>query len=365
MKVNLKKYSSIDSLKNPTIGELFPRYSRIILEDLPAKFQIAKRIVADFDSTMSMRDMWILHEKLLKKQKETQIMVDKGQLNINELELPRFSLLDLKIKIAEGILKSCILCEHKCKKDRSRGDKGKCGIDGKDKMQLYSEFIHNGEEPHIVPSHNLFLRGCNMECQYCQNWEISHGMARFSKVTPVFLEKAIEKRYSEGSRNVNWVGGEPSIHLHNILKTMRISKPNLPQIWNSNFYMSKESMKLLEGVVDMYLSDFKYGNDDCARVLSKIGDYFETVSRNHKIASENSEMTVRHLVLPDHLECCTKPILEWISDNIRNKCMVNIMGQYKPEYNANKYMSLDRPVNDEEIKEAVKYAEELNLFFMT
>lgn len=78
-------------------------------------------------------------------------------------------------------------------------------------------------------------------------------------------------------------------------------------------------MKLLDGVVDIYLSDFKYGNDSCALRLSHVPDYWETVTRNHKLAWESGDMIIRHLVLPNHLECCTKPILEWIHDNLGKK----------------------------------------------
>ncbi len=365
MKLELKKYSSLDALKTPTVGEIFPRYSKVILNGIPANFQIAKRILVDFDRDMNIGELWKLHDQLMDKFKETRSMIDKEKLDIHELDIPRFSLMDLKMKIAEDLMKSCNLCEHGCRINRTEGEIGRCGVRGVGKLSIASEGIHTGEEPYISPSHMIFLMGCNLNCQYCQNWAISQWSSGSVLMPPQFLAKSIEKRSSQGARNVNWVGGEPTPYLYSILNVLKISEINSPQIWNSNFYMSSETMKLLDGVIDMYLSDFKYGNNDCASVFSKVRNYFENVSRNHSIAASQSELTIRHLILPEHIECCTKPILKWVSKNIRNKTIVNIMGQYRPEYNALEYPSIGRKITGEELKEVLDYAERLKLFFIS
>ena len=97
---------------------------------------------------------------------------------------------------------------------------------------------------------------------------------------------------------------------------MKLCNENIPLIWNSNFYMSKHVMNLLDGFVDLFLSDFKYGPGKCAEKLSKIPNYWNTVTRNHKIAKNSGNMIIRHLVLPGHVECCSKPVLKWISENL-------------------------------------------------
>jgi putative pyruvate formate lyase activating enzyme len=129
--------------------------------------------------------------------------------------------------------------------------------------------------------------------------------------------------------------------------------------------MSENTMKLLDGVIDMYLSDFKYGNDDCGRHLSKVENYFEVCARNHHAAIEQAELTIRHLVLPDHVECCTKPVLEWVAKNVRTKAIVNIMDQYKPAYKANEYMDIRRAVTKTEVQEAINYAKKLKLNYVS
>lgn len=125
-------------------------------------------------------------------------------------------------------------------------------------------------------------------------------------------------------------------------------------------YLTEESMKLLNGVVDLYLTDFKYGNDTCAKRLSGIDNFFEVVSRNHLIADKQCDVIVRHLVMPNHLECCTSPILEWIAKKIPD-VVVNLMDQYRPEHRAREFKEISRPPTDKEINDAIEIAHELSL----
>ena len=119
-------------------------------------------------------------------------------------------------------------------------------------------------------------------------------------------------------------------------------------------------MKLLHGVIDIYLTDFKYGNDTCAKRLSKIDGYSEVVRRNHLLAHKQTEMIIRHLVLPHHFECCSKPVLRFIADHLPDT-LVNIMGQYRPEYRANEQKDISRPVSPEEVNAVKEYADTLGI----
>jgi putative pyruvate formate lyase activating enzyme len=125
-------------------------------------------------------------------------------------------------------------------------------------------------------------------------------------------------------------------------------------------YLTQRTMELLDGIVDVYLTDFKYGNNDCAQRLSNIRNYWEVVSRNHKMARTQCEMIIRHLVLPNHFECCTKPILVWISENLE-AVRVNVMDQFRPEYNAHEHEELTRRLKPIEFKRAWDLAEDLGL----
>jgi putative pyruvate formate lyase activating enzyme len=127
-------------------------------------------------------------------------------------------------------------------------------------------------------------------------------------------------------------------------------------------YLSELAMKLLDGVIDVYLTDFKYGNNKCAERLSKVKRYWDVVTRNHKLANKQCELIIRHLVLPEHLDCCTKPILRWIADNLdTTRVRVNVMDQYHPDYKAHEYNELRRVLKSEEFNEALSYANGLGL----
>lgn len=123
-------------------------------------------------------------------------------------------------------------------------------------------------------------------------------------------------------------------------------------------------MHLLSDVFDVWLPDFKYGNNACAERLSGVKNYFEVVSRNHLMAYEAGEVIIRHLVMPNHVECCTTPILEWVAKNMPN-CMVNIMGQYRPEHRVlrerERFPDIARMLHRDEMNTALARAEELGI----
>ncbi|MFW6047682.1 MAG: radical SAM protein [Candidatus Natronoplasma sp.] len=251
--------------------------------------------------------------------------------------------LNLKIKLAEEMVKRCELCMRGCGVNRKKDERGYCNI-GKSKIS--SEFLHMGEERELVPSHTVFFARCNFGCVFCQNYEISQ-LNQGRKVPVDILAKKIE---SSGGKNVNWVGGDPTPNLPYIMKVLQKMNKPVPQIWNSNMYLSEKSMKILSQLMDVYLTDFKYGNDDCARQLSEVEDYTFVIRRNHMIAEKTGDLIIRHLVLPGHIHCCTKPLLEWIDSNLDDP-KLNIMTQYRPVWHAGEYPEINRYLNREEKKE--------------
>lgn len=297
--------------------------------------------------------LWREHEKL------------QNGLTADAARGKNLSALDLKAELARRMLKNCRLCERRCGVDRTSGEKGHCGVLD---ARISSEFIHMGEEPDLVPSYTVFFSGCTFNCVFCQNWDISTRPGSGYLAEPVSLAEKIERKAGLGikglsvsrARNVNWVGGDPTSNLPFILDVLTRCRANIPQVWNSNMYLSMETMNLLKGVVDVYLTDFKYGNDKCALRLSNAPDYIEILRRNHLTAREDSEMIIRHLVLPGHVGCCTRPALTWIAENLRD-VRVNVMSQYRPEHRAREFPEIARPLRMAEYKEAIEIAETLGL----
>lgn len=279
-------------------------------------------------------------------------------------EKPKFQLnkklLDEKIKNSFKILENCELCERKCHVNRVKNELGFCKV-GK-KMWISSYFDHMGEEYFFVPSFTIFFMSCTFSCQFCQNWTISQRIEEGEFIDEEKLAKIIDRH--SYCKNVNFVGGDPTPQLPFILKTLKHVKANIPVVWNSNFYMSEKSMNLLKNIVDVYLPDFKYGNDKCALRLSKVSNYKKIIKRNHLLAFKDSEVVIRHLVLPNHIECCSKPILDFIKDNFKDKVIVNLMDQYRPEYKACEHNDINRGLIDKEFNEVVSYAKKLKLNFI-
>jgi putative pyruvate formate lyase activating enzyme len=354
-----------DVWNDASVRTSLSRYYGILTGVLLPKFKIARLVPVDYSLDSPEDELWREHLRASKDFAELEENLDKGEANPREMESRGSeSYLDLKIALAMKIVQRCHLCERKCNVDRLKGEKGFCRL-GKDSL-VSTYFLHFGEESVLVPSGTIFFTGCNFgPCVFCQNSDISSDPSNGNIVTPVQLSKIVANLKREGARNVNWVGGSPTPHLHNIMESMKYTEVDICQLWNSNFYMSSESTELLLDVIDFWLPDLKWFSDECAAKYSRVPNYWSIVSRNHRAAYDRGggEMIVRHLLMPGHLDCCTKPILEWISKTIP-KVFVNIMAQYRPCYLVSKskgYTDINRRLFPEEIEEAKKYADDLGL----
>ncbi|RLG23845.1 radical SAM protein [Methanosarcinales archaeon] len=309
------------------------RYPRVSAGIEQARFLIAKKIPVDYDLDAPLSDLWSIHDDAMREFNR-----------VEKIKKPEEkSLLDLKNVIADRILGNCHFCDRRCGVNRKKGKIGYCRIGAVSRYS--SEFLHYGEEPKLVPSHTIFLSGCVFSCVYCQNWEISTNPDLGMPILPDDVARIIASRRGLGARNLNFV--TPTPHLHTILRILAAMKVNTPVIWNSNMYHSEEAAKLLSGVVDVYLADFKYGNDACAKRYSNADHYWDTVTRNFTGAYDDSEILLRQLVLPGHIECCTQPIIEWVREHIP-RVRFNLMFQYRPMYLAYKYPEINRSLTESE-----------------
>ncbi len=360
----LYRPDSISVWENELIRERLSWYYSVMRDEKPAKYRVVRRIPLDinpYDEELSLDELWDIHRDLEKEFRKAMNGIAKGTIALDDLTMPKHSFLDLKIAIAYRMLRRCSLCERRCNINRVAGDIGVCLMSGE--CIVHSYFHHMGEEAPLVPSGTIFYGGCNFKCVYCQNYDISQVYARNGmKVTARELAGIQVELRRTGARNINHVGGDPTPHIPFILESLRYMDINVPQLWNSNMYLTPEALDLIKDVIDIWLPDFKYGNNKCAKRLSLVPKYVEVVTRNLRIAYRNGDMIIRHLVLPNHIDCCTKPVLKWISENTP-KAIVNIMDQYRPEHkvlsNPEKYPDIARRPKYSEIKEAYSYAEKL------
>jgi putative pyruvate formate lyase activating enzyme len=346
-------------LSNERAWASLSRYFAVMQNEKPAKFMIAKRVPADFRESDSLEELWRKHAGLSREFYDFQKEIDTEQKNLHEMRLPQKSYLDLKIEIANRILSRCHSCTRRCGINRLNGELGfcRCGTE----IVVSSIFEHMGEEPELVPSGTIFTMGCTMRCRHCQNWTISQWVENGETYKPEELAKEVEHLRLSGCRNANLVGGEPTPWLQQWLQTFKHVNVNIPVVWNSNTYYSPETAKLLAGFVDVYLLDFKYGPGECAAKISDAPNYWKVCKYNHLEAKKYGELIIRILVLPDHLECCTKPIINWISENLGKEIRVNVMFQYRPEWRAYEIPDMRRRLTNDEMERAIQIAKEAKL----
>lgn len=282
--------------------------------------------------------------------------------------------LDKRIKVLYSILESCELCPRRCRINRLKGEKGYCRS-GRELM-VSSYGPHFGEEDVLVGvrgSGTIFLTNCNLRCIYCQNYEISH-LGVGETVSEEDVARYMLNLQDRGCHNINFV--TPTHFTPQLVKAIRIAGAKglrLPIVWNCSGYENVEIIKLLDGIVDIYMPDVKYGDVEPARKYSNTPDYFEIV----KVALKEMHrqvgdlkidergiayrgLLIRHLVLPNDLAGSRK-VLKFIAEEISRNSYVNIMSQYWPAGEAYKYKELSRRITWEEYDRVIRIAKELGL----
>ncbi|MBN2455333.1 MAG: radical SAM protein [Sedimentisphaerales bacterium] len=217
---------------------------------------------------------------------------------------------------AKNILQACNLCPRSCNVNRLKGETGYCGLDGK--AYCFREMLHPFEESIINPSHQIYFTGCNLRCEFCSVAEWNEQPCQAPQMNIKQMAERIAYRKGQGAKTLNLLGGEPVLSLHGILELLSRVGPDTTVVLNSNMYYSKELNSLLEGLIDIFLADFKCGNDTCAGNMLQADNYLKVICDNILSASQRADIILRHLILPGHFDCCTKPILNWVAERIPN-----------------------------------------------
>lgn len=278
------------------------------------------------------------------------------------------------MEMKPNILAKCEICPHKCKINREIGNIGQCKANDKVKIALYS--IHKFEEPCITGNNGsgtVFFSNCNLNCIYCQNYEISQ-LGKGKEITINELADIFIELQNKNVENINLV--TPTSYVLHIIEAIKIAKRNglkIPIIYNTNAYENVDTLKLLEGYIDVYLPDLKYYDNELGKKYSKIDNYFDIATKAIKEMYRQVGATkldengiiqrgvmIRHLVLPNYIEN-SKNILKWIKENIDEKVYINIMAQYFPTYKAKEDEILNRKLTKEEYEKIENYVYELGI----
>lgn len=395
---------------DPAIRDSLSWYVAVAENRRPAKFRIAATLATKLDPATAGEDALRAEIDRL-----TPIFLARWQAIRAGAPLPATadgpSLLELCRELAYRMLAHCNFCPWNCGVDRAAGTKlGACKLASTSRVS--SHFHHTGEELFYrgtEGSGTIFFTSCNMRCAFCQNGDISTDKDNGEETDPRTLAAMAWTLRREGCHNINWVGGEVVIHLHAIVDAIALlgrdfaptqaelkrarrtkadrsfwfdeapgnavydSKFNAPMLWNSNFFMTPDSMKILRVLTDVWLPDFKFGPGRCAMTLARTPWYWETVTRNLALIAEwGEDFSIRHLVMPNHVECCTYPVLEWIAEHVP-AAPVNVMAQFHPDNFCDptsdryreKYAEIARRPTRAELHDLWQRAHELGLKFET
>ncbi|GBD86448.1 radical SAM superfamily protein [bacterium BMS3Abin03] len=287
-------------------------------------------------------------------------------LYLEKLTLPE---LQQRAEVLHRLLEECRICPNECLARRTEGETGECN--STDEVIISSVGPHFGEEPPLVGtfgSGTIFFTNCNLDCEFCQNYDISHlGLGR--KVSTEELASSMLNLQQRGCHNINFV--TPTHFTPQIVEALVLAVEKgleIPLVYNCGGYESVETLKLLEDIIDIYMPDIKYSTNENALKYSGVQNYWEVVTEavkemhrqvgDLKISKRGLAqrgLLIRHLVLPNDI-AGSKKVIDFVADEISTGSYINIMDQYRPAYNADKYEKLNRRITPSEYKEVIGYA---------
>ena len=259
---------------------------------------------------------------------------------------------------ALAALADCRLCAHDCGVNRLAGETGLCRAGASANFFLAQTEVT--DELELIPTFAVALSGCDLRCDFCitgaESWNPRAGKS-FSAMEMAEQAKAALR---DGAKTIMVLGGEPTIHLPSVLELVSHLPESAKLIWKTNAHGSTAARGLLDGMFDVWLADFKFGNDTCAQRLAKVSNYTAVVRGNLLWADAHSELIVRHLLMPGHIECCWRPVAGWLAENLPG-VKVNLRSGFWPAWKSSRHAELRGTVADDETRRAWQLAETLGL----
>jgi len=251
-----------------------------------------------------------------------------------------------RVPAARAALADCQLCAHNCRVNRLAGERGVCRAGAN--ARVICAQLEVADELELIPTFAIALSGCDLRCEFCitgrESWDPRAGDV---------LNLAFQ---TEGARSIMILGGEPTIHLPAVLEIVAALPEGVPLVWKTNAHGSAQARAWLAGLFDVWVADYKFGNDECARRLARVTGYNAVVQENLRWAHAECKLIVRHLVMPGHVECCWFPIAGWLAENLPG-VTVSLRDGFWPAWQT----SMRRSTTTSEFARARTIAEEYGL----
>lgn len=265
----------------------------------------------------------------------------------------RATLAARRVPAAQAALTACRLCAHECGVNRQAGERGRCGATTT--SCVFSAQVEVADELELVPTFALAFGGCDLRCEFCITRTESWNPAAGYRLNARALAAQATEALAQGARTVMFLGGEPTIHLPSVLTLVSALPDHAKLVWKTNAHASAAARALLDGLFDVWLADFKFGNDRCATRLAEAPDYTRVARENLRWAARHSELIVRHLLMPEHVDCCWAPVAAGLAEELPG-VKVSLRTGFWPRLQALRNAELRRPVNTAERARALDIA---------
>jgi putative pyruvate formate lyase activating enzyme len=265
-----------------------------------------------------------------------------------------------RARLARESLSACQLCHQLCLVNRLAGEVGVCGADAD--THVFSAQLEVGDESVLVPTYAIALNGCNMRCGFCISRKDSWNANAGTFTTPLALAQQAQKALDQGARTVQFLGGEPVIHLPFVLSVVAQLPDSAQLVFKTNATASAQARELMDGLFDFHVADYKFGQDDCAIRLAHAHQYTASVQENLLWACGQGGLIIRHLLMPGHVECCWKPVAAWIAEHVPS-ARISLRTGFWPDMRTHALPDLRRTLTSTEINHARELARfyQLNL----
>jgi len=314
----------------------------------------------------------------MKKRSSFQIAIDRNQnIRISNLSLTEFSEIfddcfmenknniestfehfkNVKFKsnfesdlyLVTHLYESCEICFRQCRVNRNKDEKGSCKLTSQN--NVYMTTIINDDEKLICPTYAIYLSSCNISCEYCHQKHIMiPGSQKYISLNYIVDEILNNLNLL---KTISFIGGDPDLSFLTIMRIIALlseNKIDLPLVLNSNFLFNEKLYPLIDEYFEVLIPDFKFWDDECSKTLCGFPDYKRIVQKNILYFLNKKQMIIRHLPLPGHWKCCSKPIIDWISDQAVNK-----------ELCSSAFLDLLQSDNSKNILECKKYAKKFKI----
>ena len=263
-----------------------------------------------------------------------------------------------RAEMARASLANCHLCAHHCGVNRLAGAAGKCraGADAR----VFSAQVEVSDELSLAPTFAVAFGGCDLRCGFCitgrESWNAKSGEA----IDFAGLAESATQALAAGARSIMLLGGEPTIFLPDALMLVARLPESATLVWKTNAHGSRSARSWLEGIFDVWVADFKFGNDACATRLAGVENYLAVVHENLAWAAREQRVILRHLLMPGHVECCWRPIAEWVARTMPH-VEVSLRDGFWPAWQSRRFAELTGPCGAAEVSRARAIAADCSL----